>query len=324
VATQWNDQEESELQGLPLLTQIVYLRCFRRFMDYDTGIVGIARKIGYQMMAETCETVPDKGSRLQYTKPTRNELRAAVRQLIRRGLIILISKRLEQPVYKLPLATTNHAPPTPTLENFEQSEEVGGFYSQEERQRNDKGGLQAEQQGERQSKPNVSPLFIITSEVMNDKGSNKKNDKRQPAMNDIHQGSVLPYLTIPVQITISEVESIQIPDKASEWCEFFVNHVRYQFHEVKTVPVMTMFRTWCEVKLSLAEAVVAIEAAEQNLGKRPDKPAYYKLFVEEAVKNRNAKLNSQGAPHVKTNKRATAEELAIEQLGGNRVYEHED
>ena len=48
-------------------------------------------------------------------------------------------------------------------------------------------------------------------------------------------------------------------------------------------------------------------------------------FVEQVIKERNSKRNTpQGPHHGKTNKRASAEELAKQQLGGGRLYEHED
>lgn len=311
MATQWNDEENYALLGLPLLARVVYWQCFRCYMDYDTGIVGVARRISYQMMAEICEFTPDKGSKQPHYRPTREQLRAAVRQLQRKGLLELKSKPLEPPVYLLLLATTNRASPTSTLENCDDSQEVGGFYSQEEPPRNHQGGTPT-------GTTSNTPIYI--EDYMNPKGTTKEPQ----GMNPIPQGSVLPNLTLPVQITISDEDSKKIPARPSEWCEFFVNHVRYQFHEVKTVPASTMFRTWCESKLSLFEAVIAIEAAELKLGRRPDKPAYYKLFVEQVIRERNKKQNPQGAHYGKAGKRPTAEELAIEQLGGGRVYEHED
>ncbi len=118
--TQWNDDEDDALQGLPHLAAMVYLRCLRRYMDYVTGVVGRARKISWQMMGEVTEVLRDAQSTVPNYRATNKELRAAVEQLIRVGLVIRLPKinpvnKFESQCYQLPLATVNgvqsHDPP---------------------------------------------------------------------------------------------------------------------------------------------------------------------------------------------------------------------
>jgi len=313
-STQWNDEEEFELQGLPPLTQIVYLRCFRRHMDYNSGLVGAVRKISYQMMIETCETIRERGSKYQNIKPTRNQLRAAIQQLLRRGLLQLVSKRMQQPIYRLPLATVNRFSPTATLKNGNSSGGESSGSNEEQPMNN-----QEEQPEEQPTKSAAKPLNVVSFENKN----NQRNNQQQEGMNDIHQGSGIPNLTIPVQILLDEEKLKHAPTSGSEWGQFLMDKARYALHEVRTINVMTMFRLWCDSNFTLSEAVVAIEAAESKLGARPDTPAYYKNFAAQIIRDRNKKL-PQGVHHVSKNKRLSAKELAEEQLlGGHRVYEHE-
>jgi len=292
-------------------------------MDYDTGLVGAVRKISYQMMIETCESIRERGSRLPNVRPTRDELRATIQQLIRRGMLELISKRMQQPVYRLPLATVNRSSPTATFYKKPSSGGGGSSSPIEEQPMNNQAEQPEKGNKEQPEKEGVKPLNILSFEDRSNQKNNQKNNHHKEGMNDIHQGSGL-NLTIPAHISLSDEELKQVPNNASKWCEFFTQYVRFDVHEVKSVNTMTLFRLWCEDKVSVGEAVIAIEAAEQKIGKRPDTPKFYKNFVAQVIQDRNAKNIPQGVNHVKSSKRATAEEIAREQLGGHRVYEYED
>ena len=124
--TQWNDREDDALQGLPHLAQMIYLRCLRRYMDYVTGVVGQVRRISWQMMGEVTEIVRDAQSTLPDYRATNKELRSAIDQLVRVGLVIRIAKqnpenKFEPQCYLLPLASINsnqhHDPPDFCPEN---------------------------------------------------------------------------------------------------------------------------------------------------------------------------------------------------------------
>ena len=85
-STQWNDQEDAALMGLPLLARVLYLQGLRRHMDYTTGLVGIARGISYQQLREVAFIEPTTG-RQDAGSPTIKAVRVALSQLMSAGLI---------------------------------------------------------------------------------------------------------------------------------------------------------------------------------------------------------------------------------------------
>lgn len=108
--TQWNDEEDAAMQGLPHMAQLLYLRCLRRYMDYRTGVVGRARRVSLQMFREAMVVEREIGSTLREDEAvTVKQVRVALGQLERAGLIY----RLPQPKkfgpleYMLPLATVD-------------------------------------------------------------------------------------------------------------------------------------------------------------------------------------------------------------------------
>lgn len=304
--TQWNDEEDLALQGLPYLAQIIYLRCLRRYMDYRTGVVGRARKISYQMIMECCEISRDWGSNRPSERPTRAQIRAALAQLERAGLIAPAAKphRYHGLVYQLLMAS------------YDKDAEVR---PQKERPRNDQGTTKEErpeeqQRGATKGADNVTPLYIgrtgtaggTTKErPAKTPEEQRRNDQPDAARNDIHPGSDLPDLTTPVEFDFSEQELKHIPGRR-EWIQFICNQCRFDFHEVMQSPkVRQMVLQWAEWKLSVDEAATAIEAAEHKLGRRPDTPMWYAGFVEEVVQHRtrdrsNQSPQPQGGRHGRT------------------------
>ena len=61
-ATSWNDEEDAALQGLSADAQLIYLRGIRRYMNYQTRIAGIERKINLLSLKEVIEFIPDQKS----------------------------------------------------------------------------------------------------------------------------------------------------------------------------------------------------------------------------------------------------------------------
>lgn len=47
-----NSDELAALSGLPHIQQLAYLRGIRPFMDLQTGVVGVERRISYQSIAD--------------------------------------------------------------------------------------------------------------------------------------------------------------------------------------------------------------------------------------------------------------------------------
>ena len=84
MITQWNDDEDEALQGLPLRAQIIYLRGIRRFMNYETGIAGgQERRISLKGLAEVAESYYNK----RLSTPNKKEVIVSIEQLKQSGLI---------------------------------------------------------------------------------------------------------------------------------------------------------------------------------------------------------------------------------------------
>ncbi|MCP4304678.1 MAG: hypothetical protein GY788_07345 [bacterium] len=78
------------LRGLALLAQVLYLLGLRPRMDYGTGVVGGrgGGRVTRDWLRTVAEFVPDAGSTRKRHKPTPEQVRAALRELERRGLIV--------------------------------------------------------------------------------------------------------------------------------------------------------------------------------------------------------------------------------------------
>ena len=84
MITQWNDDEDEALQGLPLRAQIIYLRGIRRFMNYETGISGgQERRIALKSLAEVSESYYNR----KLSTPNKKEVIVSIEQLKQSGLI---------------------------------------------------------------------------------------------------------------------------------------------------------------------------------------------------------------------------------------------
>ena len=99
-----NQFEYSALSNeeLPHEAKLLYVMEFRRYMDYETGVVGLRRRLSYSGMRTTLEVVRPRRSRKpnQYYKD--REVRYFIELLEKEGLIV----RLDKPcVFRLPLAT---------------------------------------------------------------------------------------------------------------------------------------------------------------------------------------------------------------------------
>ncbi|HAT1982220.1 TPA: hypothetical protein I8Z74_002301 [Legionella pneumophila] len=85
-----NDKELDALCGLSYIQQITYLRGIRPYMDRNTFIVGIKRRISYQSLAEVLYIEPHQGI-TESGSPSRQQIRRAVKGLERSGLIVIQS-----------------------------------------------------------------------------------------------------------------------------------------------------------------------------------------------------------------------------------------
>jgi len=85
-----NDNELDALCGLSYIQQITYLRGIRPYMDRNTFVVGIKRRISYQSLAEVLYIEPHQGIK-ESGSPSRQQIRRAVKGLERSGLIAIQS-----------------------------------------------------------------------------------------------------------------------------------------------------------------------------------------------------------------------------------------
>jgi len=93
------------LLGLPLIARVLYLQGLRRHMDFATGIVGVERKISWQMLREVLYVEPHQGVSDAGT-PSMGKVRRALDWLIRAGLVEDRGEKLRGSsiVFFLPLA----------------------------------------------------------------------------------------------------------------------------------------------------------------------------------------------------------------------------
>jgi len=105
---QWNEHEDAALHELQNHhAAILYLRGLRKHMDYDTGLVGVRRRISLRMFVELLEERRDPGSPLPCYVPSIASIRWCLDRLEKVGLIRRMEKthRLAPMVFELPLAT---------------------------------------------------------------------------------------------------------------------------------------------------------------------------------------------------------------------------
>lgn len=104
----WSAEEDAAMDYLPHAAQVLYLRVLRRRMDFNTGVVGISCRISYQQIGEWLEVRPPAKSTKPIVRLTVGEIRAALVQLERAGLIVRVERDGEvMPlVFLLPFART--------------------------------------------------------------------------------------------------------------------------------------------------------------------------------------------------------------------------
>ncbi|QIN32736.1 hypothetical protein [Legionella longbeachae] len=130
-----NGEELEALYGLPHPQQLTYLRGIRPYMDVNTGIVGVKRRVSLQSIAEQLYIEPHQG--IKGEKYSRAQIRRALSALERVGLISLQSEEL-QLILKCNLATLGYFAQNKVVTNpsqkavifcSEQPIENKGFYN---------------------------------------------------------------------------------------------------------------------------------------------------------------------------------------------------
>jgi len=104
-ATSWSDEEDTRIDGLPWIAQLVYLRGLRRHMDYSTGIVGQRFGISRATIARALYIEPKQG-RGDFGEPSKKAITKALEMLENVGLIEKIPSERAL-IFRLPYADTD-------------------------------------------------------------------------------------------------------------------------------------------------------------------------------------------------------------------------
>ena len=107
--TCWNDLEDGQLQGAPLASQILYLRGLRKYMDYETGLVGAKRRTSWQALTEVLYVEPHQGE-TRSGSYSKQQVRRLAKRLETLGLVEMRSDQAAKHlVFFLPLAFTDRS-----------------------------------------------------------------------------------------------------------------------------------------------------------------------------------------------------------------------
>lgn len=332
LITSWNDEEDAALRGLPWMARVLYLQGLRRHMDYSTGLVGLSRRISYQSMREVLEVHRDLGSKLEPDKVTNDQIRAALAQLERAkdadGHPAPLIARVRQPgqgkfaplVFRLLLATVKKPDSSGSCPDF-----AGGasIRPNEEPQENPKGGTPSGAP----RKAAVIPLYIVEPQEAAGEGTPKEPQGR----NHTPPGSGNNNHTLPVRPDdeiLQRYELRLVPTKTDTWACFMAWARMFQFHIVKQVAVIQLFREWVNAGVRVEQMLDAMHAAEAKLGRVPDSPLYYRNFVAEVLLVQSRQRQGYQPPNAgghRHGNKPSAAEMARDQLGGgSRVYDNED
>lgn len=86
-----SDNELDAMDGLPHFHRCLYIFGIRRYMDYQTGITGIKRKISYKSLSEELYITPHQGFKDSGAKSVA-QLKRAIKVLEKSGLVTIHSK----------------------------------------------------------------------------------------------------------------------------------------------------------------------------------------------------------------------------------------
>lgn len=104
-----SDEEIEAMQGVSYFLRTLYIFAIRRYMDYQTGIVGIKRRISYQSLIEEMYVEPHCGiEKVDTGSPVKAKIRRALARMEKVGLIEKI-KNKEHIVFRCVLARRDYS-----------------------------------------------------------------------------------------------------------------------------------------------------------------------------------------------------------------------
>lgn len=289
MRSQWNDREDAALQGLTPEAQVIYLRGFRRYMNYSSGVAGgRIRKLSYKALAELISVEPDWGSRrVRGEAPTRGRVRARIAELERAGLVVDHgSCRALGLIFRLPLADT-------------------GFVYPEKEQPKEQPGEKPEEQpkGKVVNHPSFQGVNADQPERNNqesDQGSNQRNDTHQ----------VSPLLSPYSQPDDPDTpwSDDTRPEAPNDWGSFLARERMWAFHHVFKPNLVVMYQSWITNGLTVGDVRMVMAMAEAHLNRVPNGPEYYRSFAESYItarkreqdetknQNQNRRTTNAGSP----------------------------
>lgn len=278
MRSQWNDAEDEALQGLTPEAQVIYLRGFRRYMDYRTGVAGgRARKLSYRALAELIAVDPDWGSQRKRAEvPTLGRVRARVAELERAGLVVNHeSSRSLGLVFKLPLADVGSVRP--------EKEQHKEQYKEQHKEPHS---------GKVVNLPKTREIMPL-SEVANSAGNDARNDTR----NNTHLYNYTELNSTNAGAHDNEAWPDALrPIQPSEWGSFLARARDWAYHRVSRPKLIVLYQHWTRLGLTIGDMRHIMASAEASLGRAPDGPEWYRPFAESFARERD-RLNQEIQNH---------------------------
>ncbi|MDP1586313.1 MAG: hypothetical protein Q8M07_01095 [Prosthecobacter sp.] len=272
--TRWGDEEDEALQYLPHRAQVLYLRGLRRWMDYETGIVGRGREVSMQMFVELLEVGSKFTSNNKTGSVTAREVRTSLYQLERVGLIERIEGRrisalVHTLVFRLPLAAVDNSVKNSQVTVRSQSGHTSG-------------GTASASSG--------AACAVSQGTVMAQSGHTSQGT---PPVSGIRT---------TLSPVVVDVESIgadpgERPESAAEWFAFFSSRcgVRFEHRKIHTAKNGQLFAAWVGRGVCVGDVLEAMAMAHGALGGSfPDGPSYYGWALDAVMQARAEGVNGSG------------------------------
>lgn len=248
MSSHWliSDAEDECMQGLTSDAQVIYMRVFRRYMNFATGVVDVS----YGLMKRAIEHIPDRGSNVRARRVSdidNNYIRARVAELERAGLVRRIDKpsRFDTPSFRCLVAT------------------VGEVRPKYEPHENHMGGTTLGGTAE-------TPGGATTYESGGTPGSTNE----PPEMNHKIPG---------IQGNAAPADDARAPESHVEWQDWFTQQ-GFSLAQVMRPNVILGLKEWVKRGVTLADAELCVAFADSKCSNgKPASPAYYLKFMPDVL-----------------------------------------
>lgn len=269
-----NEAERDALDGQPFFVRCLYVFGIRPHMDYRSGLVGVARGISWQSLAEALYVEPHQGETDAGT-PSKARVRRAAERLEKLGLVVNRSegKRL---VFHCLLADTDHsARNKPGTNPAQTRHSEGGTHPGTPEPPS--GAAFIEQPG---TDPGTNPAHPVQAKpgIPPESGIREKNR------------------TVPLAREDRFAQAKHTPSHHGEWMDFLLTQ-GFALHEVQSPKLIQGLREWVEKGVTVEDARTCVAYANAKCGKgRPGHPTYYLSFMPEVLQAKAAgsRLNITG------------------------------